>query len=81
MRFGHRKCSACGERSHRDEWWRDSHPTESSTGLEGISGTSTANVDQYGWTRSTHSSRSVLITCPKCGHQVTARDRRSQGFW
>jgi endogenous inhibitor of DNA gyrase (YacG/DUF329 family) len=82
MRIGYRKCPACGQRSHRDEWWSSSRPIEtSSAGLDAISGVSTANVAQYGWTRSTHMSRSVLITCPKCGHDVTVRDRRSQRFW
>ena len=82
MRLRHRRCSACGQRSHRKEWWADVRPVdEHSTGLEGIHGTSTANVLDYGWTRPTYMSRSVLITCPKCGHTDTVRDRKSQRFW
>ena len=76
-----RKCRACGERSHRDDWWSSRRPVEASTGMEGIAGTSTSNVDAYGWTRSTPASRSVGIACPKCGAEATVRDRRTQRFW
>ena len=82
MRLGYRKCRSCGQRSHWREWWAHAEPVaEHATGLEEISGTSTANVLQHGWTRSTYSSRSVLITCPKCGHTDTVRDRKSGQFW
>jgi hypothetical protein len=47
----------------------------------GGAGLSTANVIDYGWTRSTYQSRSVLITCPHCGHTVTLRDKKSHGLW
>lgn len=79
--FRSRKCRACGERSHREDWWSTSRPVESSAGMEGIAGTSTFNVDTYGWTRGTYASRSVVITCPKCGAEATVRDRRTQRFW
>lgn len=82
MQFGRRKCPQCGVRSPRKDWWRKIQPVaEHATGTEGSAGVSTANVVDYGWTRSTYRSRSVLITCPQCGHTVTVRDRKSQGFW
>jgi predicted RNA-binding Zn-ribbon protein involved in translation (DUF1610 family) len=82
MPFGNRKCKACGERSHWKEWWASAQPVEEhATGLEEIRGTSTANVIQHSFTRSTYASRSVLITCPNCGHTDTVRDRKGHGFW
>ena len=82
MRLFYRKCLECGVRSPRKDWWKKIQPvTEHATGTEGIAGTSTANVIDYGWTRSTYTSRSVLITCPRCAHTITMRDRKSHGLW
>ena len=81
MRPGYRKCRRCRERSRTKDWWKSPQPVENLTGMEEIAGTSTANVIQHGWTRATYRSRSVLIACPQCGHTVTVRDKKSQGFW
>ena len=82
MLFGSQECPQCGQGSPRKDWWKKVQPVaEHATGKEGIAGTSTANVLDYGWTRSTYKSRSVLITCPQCEHTITVRDKKSQGFW
>ena len=65
MLFGSRKCPQCGVRSPRKDWWAKIRPVaEHATGKEGSAGVSTANVVDYGWTRSTahrsQSSRSRL---------------------
>ena len=89
MRLRYRKCPRCGQRSHRNDWWNTVRPVTHSTGPERIAGTSTANAHDYAWTRSGHalwiavfrSSKSVIITCPQCGSEVTVREGRREGFW
>lgn len=79
MRFGHRECPACGERSPRADWWANSQPiTTSTTRLGGMAGISPADVMHYGWGTFDAQPKAVIITCPKCGYRDTARHRRGQ---